>query len=229
MSYILEALTKSEQARLQQAGAMRYSLLPASGENARPRRSRAYAILGGLLLLNGALLYPRLYPNAAPTPRTESTTKPLTRSGAVAPPRQAATPPQLATPQPAVPPLAVPPQVASQTASEPVRPAPSGSVSTPPPQAVATPKAAVAASTGIPAAPLRAAERADPQEMPADLLKDLPPLAVAGYIHDTDANNMVLVNEKLLREGDEIAPGLKLEKILGDGVVFNYKGYRFKR
>ncbi len=40
---------------------------------------------------------------------------------------------------------------------------------------------------------------------------------------------MVIVNDKLLREGDEVEPGLRVEKILGDGLVFDYKGYRFKR
>jgi general secretion pathway protein B len=39
---------------------------------------------------------------------------------------------------------------------------------------------------------------------------------------------MVIVNDKLLHEGDELLPGLKLEKILQDSLVFNYKGYRFK-
>ncbi len=32
-----------------------------------------------------------------------------------------------------------------------------------------------------------------------------------------------------LREGDEVAPGLKLEKIQDDSLVFSYKGYRFMR
>ena len=33
----------------------------------------------------------------------------------------------------------------------------------------------------------------------------------------------------MLREGDEVAPGLKLEKIEDSGLVFSYKGYRFTR
>jgi general secretion pathway protein B len=40
---------------------------------------------------------------------------------------------------------------------------------------------------------------------------------------------MVIVNDRLVREGDEVAPGVILEQILNDSVVFNYKGKRFKR
>ena len=57
----------------------------------------------------------------------------------------------------------------------------------------------------------------------------MPALSVAGYIHDESSGSMVIVNERLVREGDEVAPGVKLEKILSDSLVFNYKGYRFKR
>lgn len=40
---------------------------------------------------------------------------------------------------------------------------------------------------------------------------------------------MVVVNDKLLREGDEAAPGVRVERILSDGVEFSYRGYRFRR
>ena len=61
------------------------------------------------------------------------------------------------------------------------------------------------------------------------LPQDLPTVSVAGFIRDDGAGGMVIVNDKLVHEGDEISPGLKLEKILHDGLVFNYKGQRFKR
>jgi general secretion pathway protein B len=40
---------------------------------------------------------------------------------------------------------------------------------------------------------------------------------------------MAMIDDKLLHEGDEVAPGLRLEKILADGAQFSYKGYRFRR
>lgn len=66
-------------------------------------------------------------------------------------------------------------------------------------------------------------------ELPTALQKELPALSVAGFIHDEGSSSMVIVNDRLVREGDEVAPGVKLEKILSDGLIFNYKGYLFKR
>jgi general secretion pathway protein B len=66
-------------------------------------------------------------------------------------------------------------------------------------------------------------------ELPPALQRELPVLSVAGFIRDEGSGSMVIVNERLVREGDEVAPGVKLEKILNDSLVFNYKGYRFKR
>lgn len=66
-------------------------------------------------------------------------------------------------------------------------------------------------------------------ELPPALQQELPDLSVAGFIRDEGSSSMVIVNDRLLREGDEVAPGVKLEKILNDGLEFTYKGYRFKR
>ena len=40
---------------------------------------------------------------------------------------------------------------------------------------------------------------------------------------------MVMIDDKLVREGDEVAPGIRVERILADGAEFSYKGYRFRR
>ena len=93
----------------------------------------------------------------------------------------------------------------------------------------AIPKVA-AATTGIAAAPaLAATASAAGTELPPALQQELPVLSVAGFIRDDGSGGMVIVNDSLAREGDEVAPGVKLEKIVGDSLVFNYKGYRFKR
>ncbi len=54
-------------------------------------------------------------------------------------------------------------------------------------------------------------------------------MAIAGYIHDDQEGSMAMINDKLVREGEEISPGLRLEKILADGAIFVYKGRRFRR
>ena len=59
--------------------------------------------------------------------------------------------------------------------------------------------------------------------------KDLPALTISGYIRDEQGASLAMINDKLVREGEEVAPGLRLEKITGDSSIFSYKGYRFRR
>jgi general secretion pathway protein B len=82
----------------------------------------------------------------------------------------------------------------------------------------------------VPAVPVQAAPApAGANDMPLALQRELPPLSVAGFIRDEGSSSMVIVNDRLVREGEEVAPGVKLEKISGDNLLFSYKGYRFKR
>lgn len=37
------------------------------------------------------------------------------------------------------------------------------------------------------------------------------------------------INGRLLREGEEVSPGLRLERITEEGVILNFKGHRFRR
>lgn len=43
------------------------------------------------------------------------------------------------------------------------------------------------------------------------------------------ADRMVGINNRMLREGEYVAPGLKLEQITPEGMVLGYKGYSFRR
>jgi len=96
------------------------------------------------------------------------------------------------------------------------------------PAPVATP-APRAQSVVAQAAPAAAVATGAAGGLPPDLQREIPALSVAGFIRDDTSSGMVIVNDRLLREGDEVAPGLRLEKILHDSLLFNYKGYRFKR
>ncbi len=62
-----------------------------------------------------------------------------------------------------------------------------------------------------------------------DPLKNLPPLRITGYIHNAVSGNLAMVNNQLVREGEEISPGLSLVKVLDDSAIFSYKGYVFSR
>ncbi|MBK5102850.1 MAG: general secretion pathway protein GspB [Burkholderiales bacterium] len=294
MSYILEALADSEQARRQIAVLPRYSLLPAVGEAQSRLRHWPY-VLAAALLLNAAVVplwlrsnshdgvtllnVPAMpqaapVPMAAPAPDKASTaggdtqlpkSAPATDNAPTAegndnavnttfrglpqarqpqpyaaydrpvarPPRPAEASPRKAavnqasaampTPLPKVLPKVVPKTTATRTAAAasatPVPAVPPVSVVPPVPRAQTVPmtQAAPAVATGAAGG------------LPPDLQREIPPLSVAGFIRDDTSSGMVIVNDRLLREGDEVAPGLRLEKILHDSLLFNYKGYRFKR
>ncbi len=110
----------------------------------------------------------------------------------------------------------------------------------PAPQAVPVPAAVAAAPAPPPQpAPLRQAPPAPVARAPAVVPDDalptqrelptVPQLAVGGYIYSRDPADRLLVVDKVLRhEGEEIAPGLVLEKLLPKAAVMNYKGTRYR-
>jgi len=224
MSYILEALKMSEQSRRQRVDGLQYSLMPALEESVEPRRLPRHLWVASALLINAAvavLWWPTAPPSApAPvqTPKTmPEAAQPVSPLPAVVVAKEAAPlSAMLPVPLPVAPP-AITLKTASPRAPAIAPPAPETSR-----HAEAKPPA--------PAKPPVAAINADsPEGMTANLMKQLPPINIAGYIRDAEGNRLVMVNDKLLRENEELAPGLKLENILDEGLVFNFKGHRFKR
>ena len=67
-------------------------------------------------------------------------------------------------------------------------------------------------------------------ELPAAIQQEIPSLSISllGYASQP-ADRITMINDKLLRQGDLLAPGLRLEQITADGVILDYKGYRFRR
>ena len=121
---------------------------------------------------------------------------------------------------PAAPPaaLAVPAApktaVAPEAAPAPARPLRKLGDAMPPPAAPATP------------APERIALL---QELPAQIQREIPTLAINGYIYASNpTDRSVLINNRLRREGDALADGLVLEKLLPREMVLNYRGYRYR-
>jgi len=67
------------------------------------------------------------------------------------------------------------------------------------------------------------------RDLPQAIQSQLPAISVNGYLYDKDpADRSVLMNQKLLREGDTVAPDLILERLLPKGAILNYKGYRYR-
>jgi general secretion pathway protein B len=67
------------------------------------------------------------------------------------------------------------------------------------------------------------------RELPEPIQRQIPQLALGGYIYSkTPAERLLLVDKVLRHEGEELAPGLTLEKLQPKAAVFNYKGYRYR-
>jgi general secretion pathway protein B len=214
MSYILEALKKAEAERrsgTQHAAPLLPPIAPTSGPKPawrRPLPWAAFAALGVALACAGWFALTR---TDAPTPRATAT-----------------------TPAPAI---------AAAPSSQPVVPrekpsAPEASEDTlEKPKAKVPPKKPVERKRAAPNEEPKTAKATAPDapvgtlhDLPAQIQGEIPPLSIGGYIYSGNkADRSVLINKRLLREGDEVAPGLVLEKMTPSGMVFNYKGYRYRR
>jgi general secretion pathway protein B len=95
----------------------------------------------------------------------------------------------------------------------------------------------VAKAETPPAAPAAPKSDEPAREEPVQALRDLPepirraipPVAMSGYMYSPDpADRLVLIDKVLRREGDEVAPGLVLERLEPKGAVFAFRGYRYR-
>jgi general secretion pathway protein B len=138
----------------------------------------------------------------------------------------AATP---AAPQPAAAPVAAPRSAAPVSTNPPPAPA---AARDPVPQAVYLP---APAPEPAPAPPVRAP---DPivdenlrtlQQLPEAIQREVPRITVGGYIYSPNpADRLLLVDKMLRREGEELAPGLLLERLRPKYAVMNYRGTRYR-
>lgn len=67
-------------------------------------------------------------------------------------------------------------------------------------------------------------------ELPPEVRQSLPAIMIAFHQYASQpGGSRVMINNSVLHAGDAIAPGLKLEQITADGVILSYQGYRFQR
>ena len=212
MSYILEALKKAQAERqLGNAPTIHAPTLHA----APPRlplvkKTGALALGAGVVLL--AILGWFAWDQRTPAPAVMPATAiaPVTPPAPVMPPAPAPAPVVVAAPAPVV--------IAPAAPAAPAVPAPR-------PRKVEAPVAAVHAA---PAAALEDTVRYA-RDLPPALQQQLPRVAFGGYMYsDNAADRLVLVDKTLRHEGEEIAPGLILEKLLPKGAVLNYRGTRYR-
>jgi general secretion pathway protein B len=65
--------------------------------------------------------------------------------------------------------------------------------------------------------------------LPEVIQREVPKVVFGGYIYSQNAaDRLLLVDKTLRREGEEVAPGLVLERLLPKAAVMNYRGYRYR-
>jgi general secretion pathway protein B len=91
-----------------------------------------------------------------------------------------------------------------------------------------SPRPVVAAAPAPAAAP--AEDNVGPlQSLPDAVQRDIPKVAFGGYIYSPNpAERLLLVDKMLRREGEEVAPGLVLERLLPKAAIMNFRGYRYR-
>jgi general secretion pathway protein B len=67
------------------------------------------------------------------------------------------------------------------------------------------------------------------KELPLSVQKSLPELSISlHYYASSPPSRIVSINDRTMREGEELTAGLKLEEITADGAIFSYQNYRFR-
>jgi general secretion pathway protein B len=67
------------------------------------------------------------------------------------------------------------------------------------------------------------------RDLPLNIQNEIPTVTVGGYIYSANrAECQLLINKQLLHEGDQVAPGLLLERMMPHSAILNYKGNRYR-
>lgn len=212
MSYILEALKKSDQQR-QRGVAPTLPTAPAMTTDPKQPLLFYYGLLAAFLLAAGiAIGWLRPWQSELAAPATElAAAKPqLPTSHQTAPPASA---------RKTVPESATPNSAAEQPA--PREPAPA-KLMKPRTAPASVPEKHVDATQEQKAASLA--------ELPLAIQQEIPAMTIPLHAYSSNpVDRLVSINGRMLREGESLAPGLRLEQITPDGLLLSYKGYRFRR
>lgn len=206
MSYILEALKKAEAERLGATAPVVARAISAVGSRQPPpwRKPWPWAALAALAVTLASAAW--WSTKGADSPAVTTGTTPAAPSAT------------RATAAPA--PIAIAPAAEEKAIEPPARPK----------QRVAKKQEKKPAPDDQPhTAPATEAPIATLRELPEQIQREIPALTIGGYIYSANkADRSVLINKRLLREGDEVASGLTLEQMSPSGMVLNYKGYRYR-
>jgi general secretion pathway protein B len=244
MSYILDALRKSDQQR-KRGVAPRLQPAPATVEVRKQPPFALYGMFAVILLGAGIAIgwwrpwqperpasagsgIPESPRESIPLPAVPPAPPPLAQETA-RPAQETAQQESRPAPQPSTPPAAT---GADRSVPGPARIEPR---SKPPEAATAVTKQEARAAPEKPAGPGLAQSAQDEKlllmaDLPQALRQELPTMSIAVHAYSINPKDrLVSINNRMLREGDVLQPGLSLEQITPDGMIFTYKGYRFIR
>ncbi|MDY6815147.1 MAG: general secretion pathway protein GspB [Pseudomonadota bacterium] len=225
MSYILDALRKSETER-------RQGKVPDLGQQVqlihRPKKKRSSSAavwIALALLVNAAVLAVVLWPDKGliATPSQQQGPATVKKDVAIGASREA--------------PAGVPEPVSQATADDWV--AETGEAEDPEPRAAPAPRVSekptiivpsVSASDGNPVLPEVESSGRVPHlvELPLSFQKSIPDLTFNSHLYSSDpSSSRVMINDHYLRAGDTFS-GLTVERITKDGVVLSRRGQLFR-
>jgi general secretion pathway protein B len=228
MSYILDALKKAEAERNSTVSPHVHAPQPAvvAPLTDEPSLRTMGWIRFGLTAVAAvllALIWLKFWHAAPPVvapPIVATAPAPEQQAPKMADPIPSAPAPQVAAPSPAVAPQEAPAKLAKQKAK------PAKGAAEKKPAKAGVPSESKPSQTASPSSENRIAAL---RELPQHIQSEIPALTVSGYIYSKNqADRTVLINKKLLHEGDQVAPDLSLEKLTPTGMVLNYKGYRYR-
>jgi general secretion pathway protein B len=230
MSYILDALRKSQQAR--QPGTA-----PRTG--AVHNISQALPVSGwwlalGVVLLLGILAAALLFWRSTVANLPDLPATPVTSEVVAAAPASVPAPLALEKPVPAPESLARKTAPVTDLAEQARLPAP-----TPPPKKIAVARVEKKPAVNrrpetiktatAPAVPLVMDDTPLLQQMPQDFQRALPALAVTIHVYSHEESQRILfINNREYRKGSQMEGGIRVEDIVPDGVVLSFRGERFK-
>jgi general secretion pathway protein B len=229
MSYILDALKKIEQKRAQEESLKPISFYDAAGETPRKKPFWPILIVAALVLNAGLLVWwigikglEKNNTSAGPTAKTPVPPVVALKGAGEQLKAIKKEMPVLKKPQPPAP-------TATKEASPPKPP----SEKAPPPKPAMvepTPLAAKKISPPEKTAPIKRSNKVVAlEELPETVKKGLPGFKISTHVYGNDSESrLIRINDKTLQEGQEVAPGIKVEEIIQSGAVLNYQGYRFR-
>jgi general secretion pathway protein B len=100
-----------------------------------------------------------------------------------------------------------------------------------PVQPPVVPKAAAAEPVPAPvSAPAPVEEQVQSlRDLPEPIQRAIPQITLGGYMYSKNpADRLLLIDKVLRREGEEVAPGLVLEKLQPKQAIFGFRGYRYR-